>query len=278
MTVREPGIGALATLTDATRLAALATVRQGRVYDLAVELNRDSPAVPGFAPFQMGYTQTPEMTAPAGFSFASEVINGAIHAGTHIDALIHVQADGRIHGGAPVEEVFGERGFSQYGIETVPPIVGRALILDAAALKGVEYLADGEEITLDDVAEMLKRSGTDPRSGDIVLVRTGKIRQWSDPAAFGAKGPGLSREAALFLHERGMVVLGTDTAATEPSPFADPAQTLHRAMLVDAGVHLIENLWLEDVCSDGITEALFIALPLKLTGASGSWLRPIAIV
>jgi len=88
----------------------------------------------------------------------------------------------------------------------------------------------------------------------------------------------VGRTAALWLYERGMSVLGTDTTGTEPLPFDDPAVTTHGAMLVEKGVHLIENLYLEDVAQDAAREGLFIALPLKITGATGSWIRPILVV
>ena len=100
----------------------------------------------------------------------------------------------------------------------------------------------------------------------------------ANEAAFQAAEPGVGRSAALWLYEHGMSVLGTDTTGTEPLPFDDPAVTTHGAMLVEKGVHLIENLYLEDVARDGVREGLFIALPLKITGATGSWIRPILVV
>jgi kynurenine formamidase len=109
-------------------------------------------------------------------------------------------------------------------------------------------------------------------------VRTGKIQDFDNEAAFQAAEPGVGRKAALWLYEAGMAVLGTDTTGTEPLPFDDPAVTTHAAMLVESGVHLIENLYLEEVAREGISEGLFIALPLKITGATGSWLRPILLV
>jgi kynurenine formamidase len=74
-----------------------------------------------------------------------------------------------------------------------------------------------------------------------------------------------------------MAVLGTDTTGTEPLPFPDIANTTHRAMLVERGVHLLENVFLEELARDSVREAVFVCLPLKLTGATGSWIRPIAI-
>ncbi len=92
------------------------------------------------------------------------------------------------------------------------------------------------------------------------MVRTGKIHDWGNPAAFQAAEPGVGRDAAIWLYEAGMSVLATDTTGTEPLPFADPAATTHRAMLVDRGVHLLENLYLEDLARDRVTEGLFVNL------------------
>lgn len=107
----HPTLPALARIDDAMRLAALRLPRIGKNYDLGVELNPDSPSVPGFARFTFAFTHTPEMTASRGFSFAGETVAGAVHAGTHIDALVHVQANGRIFGGAKAREARTDRGW-----------------------------------------------------------------------------------------------------------------------------------------------------------------------
>jgi kynurenine formamidase len=157
-------------------------------------------------------------------------------------------------------------------------MVGRGVVLDIPKEKGLERLEDRYEVTVADLQAALDRTGLEIRSGDMVIVRTGKIQDWTNPQAFQAAEPGVGRAAAIWLYEAGMSVLATDTTGTEPLPFADPAATTHRAMLVDRGVHLLENLYLEDVSKDGVTEGLFVNLPLKITGATGSWIRPVLIV
>jgi kynurenine formamidase len=258
---------------------ALGLAKSGQVYDLGLELNSRIPHNPEFVRFAMSFTHTPEGTgALSPFQYSVESVFGALHIGTHIDSFIHIQKDGRIYGGHLASESRDDKGWKRHGVETVPPILGRAICLDIPGLKGLGRLPDRYEVTVDDLKQALARAGLAIRSGDIVIVRTGKIQDFGDEAAFQAAEPGVGRNAALWLYERGMSVLGTDTTGTEPLPFDDPAVTTHGAMLVEKGVHLIENLYLEDVARDGVREGLFIALPLKITGATGSWIRPILVV
>lgn len=277
----EGGVpSAMDRIGNTERLSALALPRSGHVFDLALELNSTMPHNDGFVRFSLAFTQTPESTGKKSwpFQFAAEAIYGALHVGTHMDALIHIQHAGRIYGGALASEARGDAGWTQYGQETVAPMIGRGVVLDIAGLHGVERLEDGYEITIADIEAALAKGNVSIQQGDIVLVRTGKIRQWDDPQKYLAGEPGVGREAAIWMYERGMAVLGTDTTGTEPIPFRDNAATTHGAMLVERGVHLIENMTLEDPAAAGAVTGLFVALPLKITGATGSWIRPVLIV
>jgi kynurenine formamidase len=270
-------IGALSRVDPDAVKAALAGVASGKVYDLGLEINDRIPN--GAVRFSLAFITTPEMTAKTTpFQLAIEMVVGTLHISTHMDALVHVQKDGRIYGGELARDVREDSGWKKFGMETVPPMIGRGLILDVARVKGYERLPDPYGITVDDIKATLHATGEQIRKGDFVLVRTGKIQQYGDPKAFVESEPGLTREAAIWMYDQGMAVLGTDTAGTEPVPVIDPANTTHHAMLVERGVHLIENLNLEDVVKANVTSGLFIALPLKITGATASWLRPVLIV
>ncbi len=271
--------GALSRTGPATVLQALGIPRTGKVYDLGLELNDRIPSNAAFTPLALTFTHTPEEAgADSPFQFSADTFSGGLHIGTHMDAFIHIQAEDRIFGGALARDARTERGWKQYGMETVAPMVGRGVVLDIPKEKGLDRLEDRYEVTVADLQAALDRTGLEIRSGDMVVVRTGKIQDWTNPQAFQAAEPGVGRAAAIWLYEAGMSVLATDTTGTEPLPFADPAATTHRAMLVDRGVHLLENLYLEDVSKDGVTEGLFVNLPLKITGATGSWIRPVLIV
>ncbi len=272
--------GALDRITVERALAALRLPRSGRVYDLGLELHEDIPPGPA-TPFSRAFAVTPEGLGGTAepYTYCAEVIHSNLHCGTHLDALIHVQAYGRIFGGGLAAEWRDDRAWKAHGAETIAPIVGRCVLLDVAGHQGVAALPDGYEVTVDDLRDVAAAHGLQVSAGDIVLVRTGKVRDYlTAPAAYGATEPGVGVDAAIWLYEQGMAVLGADNTGIEPLPFPDPAHTTHRAMLVERGVHLVENLYLDEMTADGVGEALFVCLPLKIRGATGSWVRPIAIV
>jgi kynurenine formamidase len=208
-----------------------------------------------------------------------DLIQGSPHVGSHFDAPAHVQSHGRVFGGHRAADVYGDFGWSANGIDTVAPVVARGILLDVPALLGTSRLPDLFEITVEHVQGCLERQQVEVRSGDVVLVRTGKMADYhGDGSVYFAAGPGVGVDAAVWLHDRGMAILGSDTSATEPFPFPDLERTVHRAMLIERGAYLIEILTLDELAAARAYEFLFVCLPLKLRGATGSWVRPIAVV
>src|SRR5260221_13020792 len=140
--------GALSRTTPVTVLEALRIPRGGRIYDLGRELNDRIPSNAAFTPLSLTFTHTPEATgANSPFQFSADTFSGGLHIGTHMDALIHVQAENRIFGGALAREARTDRGWTRYGMETVAPMVGRGVVLDVPVLHDKERLDDGYEIT-----------------------------------------------------------------------------------------------------------------------------------
>jgi len=277
--------GALSRITPAVVGKAAMLVKSGQVFDLGAELSDDMPATSKdlFMPYRlMTYRSSRDLGRQndwQGVSFYTEVLMATPHVSTHIDALNHVIKDGRIYGGQRVAEVEHDFGMAAEGIETVPPIVTRGVLLDVAAVRGVPLLADHDEISIADLRGAMQRQRVGIESGDAVLVHTGKMRQYGvDNEAFLAGQPGVGYDAALWLYEQGIAVLGSDTTGTEPQPVTDWTRSVHVAMLLERGVHLVEWLDLEALASARVSEFMFVCLPLKLRGASGSWVRPVAIV
>jgi kynurenine formamidase len=282
MISQDNPVPALQRIADPQRIAACQSVTHGRVYDLGLEINHRMPqgSTPELMPFSLFFTATPNQPHfDLPFRLTVDGIVGCLHTSTHIDGLAHVEHNDRLFGGRLSSEIRTDSGFRELGAETIAPIVGRGLLLDIGSLLSADcVLPDGYEISVADVRAALDHIHATVQDGDIVLVRTGKIREfWSDPAAFDRAQPGIGSEAATWLYEQGMAVLATDTSGTEPYPTGNSRST-HVAMLVERGVHLIESVYLEDCISDGVSTGLFICLPLRFTGATGSWVRPVLVV
>lgn len=272
--------GALSRIGPEQRKHAMSLIKRCDVFDIAMELNAFGPqGNPNqLEPFRLQWRTVPDTSVAADntHQFAAETISGSLHIGTHIDGLAHIAANGYLHGHHAVHEVMKPDGFSVNGIEKLPPIITRAIILDIAGLHQTDRLEDGYEITVADVNRALDGAQLNVEQGDAVLLRTGKIDQFfKDPTAYVVSQPGIGVDAACWLYDCGISILGTDTTGSEPIPFVNERYTTHRAMLVDRGVLLLENLNLDDVTREHIPYGALFCLPLKITGATGSWVRPI---
>jgi len=152
------------------------------------------------------------------------------------------------------------------------------VVLDVAAAKGVECLGPAEEISIADLERALALCGGEIRVGDAVLIRTGWSKYWTDAETFiGRRGgmPGPGEKAARWLVAHGATLVGSDTPGFECLP--TPGVSVHAIMLVDEGIHIMENLNLEEIAPLRKARAMFVALPLRLAGSTGSPIRPIAI-
>jgi len=83
--------------------------------------------------------------------------------------------------------------------------------------------------------------------------------------------------------DRGVVATGTDTETYEVQPAPErgvPAnpQPVHTKLLIENGIYLLESIYLEDIARDKVYEFLFVMLPLKIRGATGSMVDPLAVV
>jgi kynurenine formamidase len=280
-------LGPIGDLGPDAVLRAVGVVREGLVIDLSLPLDPDylPSGDPRFSePLARRDVMTPsEFSAATGSGrrgFHIDTFGGSIHQGTHLDGLAHLVEDGSIFGGRREADLRTERGWTDGGVETVPPIVARAVLLDFAA---DGPLPGSTEISAADVERALDLSPSPMQPGDGVLVRTGKIQELArNRDGFRDRGPGIGLDAARLLADRGMSVYGSDTADTEPAPVTDWERTVHAELLVHRGIHLLEWLDLERLVAElgrrRRADFLLVALPLRIRGASGSWIRPIAIL
>ena len=203
------------------------------------------------------------------------------HTGTHIDALCHQSDALTLCGGVPVAEVQSPSGFARLGVEEIPPMVAPAVLLDAAALAEVDALEPGHVVTEEDLEECCERQGVEVGTGSVALVRTGNGRFWDDEERYLA-GPGMSAGASRWLADRGVVAVGADNMAWDVPGLVDTELGClmpgHLILLARRGVYIIENLALEGLAAAGHHSFRFVCTPLKLVGATGSPVRPLALV
>ncbi len=257
-----------------------------RVYDLEQPRFAGMPIHPTHKP---GYfyalhrrhrdTYNPGCHGPR--SGASGVLTMMEHAGTHIDALSHQAADLVMFGGVKVEDAETPFGFKTLGVETVPPLIRRGVLLDVAGWKGVERLPPRSAISGDELRACADHQGVEVKAGDVLLVRTGYASLWGNEAAY-LDAAGVGKSGTLWAAERGVCAVGADNMAWDAPDERDPetGATLfaHVYLLPQKGVYIIENLALDELARDRAWAFGFIGLPLKLVGATGSPLRPVALV
>lgn len=286
-------IGRLNLMSDASRNAVLGRLSGGKVYDLSVEYFIGMPSwqAAGDPHYRIWMTHTPHGTVlddPLStgtemnrhVSYTGAAVSMYTHMGTHIDGLAHFGLNGEIWNGFKASEHLGDRGWQVAGVENMPPIISRGILIDVAAAKGVSMLPDGYRITRKDLEASLERQQASLRSGDVVLIRTGRMQLFDDTTAYMRNPPGLGLAAARFLiEESGAMVVGADNLSLEafPSELDSDYVPLHTYLLAEQGTPIIELAWLEDLSRDKVYEFAFIAAPLKLRGADAAPLRPMAI-
>lgn len=252
------------------------------VVDLEHPRAAGDPVLPAHAPglFYALHRRHEPGTGEARTS-ASGVIVAAEHSGTHLDALCHQAEALRLYGGIDVTpEVQTAWGVTRLAADSIPPIVARGVLLDVASAKG-EVLPERHLVSREDLeqCEQLQRSTVG--RGDVVLVRTGYGRYWSDPTRY-ERAAGMSAAGSQWLADRGVLAVGSDNLAWDVLGYVDETTgtTLpgHVILLVRAGIYIVENLALEDLAERQAFEFVFVCLPLKLRGATGSPVRPIALV
>lgn len=257
----------------------LKALDSARVFDLEQLRYAGAPVHPAHQPgFNYFLHRHHARGSPEARTGASGIVVMPEHSGTHIDALAHQAENLTLHGGIHVDEgVQTSVGFKKLGVETMAPIVTRGVLLDVA---GDARLDAGYAITPADLERAEKRAATGIRPDDVVLIRTGFGALWSKPDEY-MKAAGVSAAGSRWLIEKKVRAVGADNMAFDVMGPADPelGVTLpgHILLLVRAGIPIIENLNLEELARAKVYEFLFVCLPLKMRGATGSPVRPIAI-
>lgn len=265
--------------------ALLDVVRGGvQVTDLGRQLRVGMPQSPNHPAFWHTLPRRHgDMTRSDGGSAANDLITTGTHVGTHIDALAHVSHHGTMFGGIDAEAAGRGGKYDELGVHTIAPMVRRGLLADVPRHLRVERCEGGYEITVDDLEGTLKDQGLTVAPGDVVLVRSGwgQLFEQGQPYLGTESGvPGIGEAGAQWLADRSVHAVGADTIAFERLAPGGGHTVLpaHRVLLVESGIYIIEALDLEELAAQERYEFTFILIPLNIYGATGSPVRPLAVV
>jgi kynurenine formamidase len=269
-----------APATAGAAAALISDLTDARVIDLEQPRFAGMPMFPANAP---NYTFMLHRRHEEGLesrTSAAGMILTADHAGTHVDALCHQAEDMRMFGGVAVTAANQQPGGVRVlSAEALPPIVRRGVLIDLVEARG-DRLPPRYLVERDELEAAAERQAVGVRPGDVLLIHTGWGAAWEDPDYIS--GGGMARSSGEWAVEQGVYAVGADNMSWDLPGYVDPvlghSLPNHTLLLARAGVLIFENLLLEDLAASGATEFLFVSLPLKLVGATGSPTRPVAII
>jgi kynurenine formamidase len=272
--------GAANLMKPETVLRAARLIRAGEVIELGHVLSSAMPLSAGRR-FEIDTKRTTMNPQSNRRGSNEELVIAEIgQVGTQFDGFAHQTVGDSLYNCFKVDETSTRTGFTKLGIQNVGALVTRGVLIDVAALKNVEMLPDSYEVSVQDLQQAMARQKVALQAGDAVVIHTGWGKLWGkDNARYSRGNPGLGIAASEWLARQDPMLVGADTPPVEVSPNPDPQVSLptHQIMLVVNGIHLLENLKLDELAAKGVYEFAFIIQPLKIQGGTGSTVAPIAI-
>ena len=277
-------IGNLNYVTPEKTLAASKLVTRGKAYRLGIETNKSTPAFPPRS-FALTIVQ-PGQTAggslgPSKTTYNDDIIMGWVGIGSQLDGLGHIGIDGVYYNCNKAAAFAQTDGLKKLGIETVPAIATRGIVLDMAGYLRTDIFKEGTAFNRAEIEGAMKRQNLKSiERGDVVLFYTGWTKLiGKDDKRYGSVEPGLGREGARYLAERGVSMVGADTWGLEVIPFEKDAGVfeVHQILLPMNGIYILENMNTEELVKDQAWEFLFTLGPSRITGAVQAIINPIAI-
>jgi kynurenine formamidase len=263
-----------------TVLRAARLIKTGEVFELGRVLSETMP-MPAGRRFEILTKRTRNDPGTNHRASNEELVVSEIgQVGTQFDTFSHQMIGTSMYNCFTLEDTATRSGFSKLGVEQVGALITRGVLIDVAALKHVPVLAENYEITPQDLQQALAEQKLTLQPGDAVLVHTGWGTLWGkDNARYQRVSPGLGTAAAEWLAKQDPMLVGADNSAVEISPNPNPqlAGPVHQIMLVVNGIHLLENVRLDELASRRAHEFALVVEPLKIQGGTGSTVAPIAI-
>ncbi len=289
-------IGTANLITDEATRRGAACVRTGKRFSLAVAL-RENGVQTGQPAGRINPILSPtslnerDQFAPGIWTGTDDMVTMSTCAGTHIDGLAHIGYEGQIYGGKPTDTVRARGGASWAGVEHLPPIATRGILIDVPRTRGVDVLDVGSAVTPDDIEGALSAAGLRVEAGDILCVRTGEIRHYHSgerqryTVGEDWKLTGIGVSCVGWFHEHDVAGVFADCYGLEVMPPEtgnwDDLLAVHMLQLRDMGMLQGQNWDFEaladDCAADGVAEFFLVAAGEPIVGATSTPVHPVAI-
>ncbi len=275
-------IGALNNITKDNVLGASKLIKQGKTMRMGIETNTKTPA---FAPrtysvtiVRPGQDYEGQSLGNTKTNYHDDILQTWVGIGTQLDGLGHIGIDNTYYNCTPGSEITGISGLKKFGIETVPAVATRAVLLDMTALMGKDIIPEGVAFNQPEIEAALKRQGNMKiNKGDIVIFYTGWHKLLGvDDKRNGAAHPGLGVQGARYLASLGVAMIGSDTWGLEVIPFENAGQVfhVHQMLLAEFGVCILENVVAEQAIKDKVYEGMITVAPHRTTGSVQAIVSP----
>ncbi len=279
-------IGALNEITPENVLSSLKYVKKGKVQSLGQIYETNMPTVWFHGPFFYSTFRTAsnclemfkdEFKNELGSTVCRYELSD--HTGTHVDSLNHAAVRYELYGGVDIRKISTDSGTTKLGIETMPPVFTRGVLLDFPSFFGLDILEPSFEIAPKHIEDICKKNNLTIMPGDAVLFYTGYCKSWgSDNAKYLGNSPGPGIRASRWLAKHRVSITGADTSSFEVvKERTDQLFPCHQILIKENGIHLVENLKLDNLAKEEVFEFLFVLSPLRFKGGAGSPVAPIAV-
>ncbi|NKB99079.1 MAG: cyclase family protein [Pseudomonadales bacterium] len=276
-------VGNANLITQSSVLDAANLIRTGKTYSLGITIDSSTPA---FAPrglsLQVVQPGQQESARPnVGMTYNDDIFQGWFGIGSQLDGLGHLGFEGMYYNCNHAHDFADIGGLKKLGIENVPPLVARGVVLDIAGHFGKTHMDAGEHFSVADMEAVIKKQNTPIREGDVVLFHTGwtDAKLKSDPQAWVSGEPGQSEEVAQYLAAKKVIAVGADTWGVDVVPPQHPDRPFqgHVIYLKENGIYILETMNTGPLVRDGAYEFMFILGHAKVRGAVQMFINPIAI-
>lgn len=276
-------VGNANLISPETVLKAASLIKTGQTYSLGITIDSTTPA---FAPrglsLQVVQPGQQESARPnAGMTYNDDIFQGWFGIGSQLDGLGHLGYEGMYYNCNHAHDFAGISGLTKLGIEKVPPLVARGVVLDMAGHFGKSHMDAGQYFSVADMEAVIEKQGTPIQEGDVVLFHTGwtDAKLKSDPIAWVSGEPGQSEEVADYLAKKKVVAVGADTWGLDVVPSQNPERPFygHVVYLKENGIYILETMNTGPLVRDGAYEFLFVLGHAKVRGAVQMFINPIAI-